>query len=372
MTCIIEAEERASSNAPLTISLRGESLATDVYEVDPLCDPRWERFVDDHPQASVFHSPGWLGALKNSYGYNPFVLTTSPPGTTLKNGLLFCRVKSWLTGKRIVSLPFSDHCDPLANSPEEMDDLVVHARDWVDAGEWKYAEIRPKSYQPDSRTGLREGLRYRAHSLDLRSSKQTLFKNFHKDSIQRKIRRAEREKLFYEEGTSDILLRKFYKLLMITRKRQFLPPQPLYWFRALIDMFGSDLKIRVASKGEMPIASILTLSHKKSLVYKYGCSDARFHSCGGMMLLFWNTIQEAKDTGIEELDLGRSDIDNLGLISFKDHWGAIGKPLVYWSYPRRRETALSTWQKAVMRNVVPVTPEPMLRTAGRLLYRHIG
>jgi CelD/BcsL family acetyltransferase involved in cellulose biosynthesis len=372
MTCIIEAEERASLNVPFSLSLRGESLATDVYEVDPLCDARWERFVNDHPQASVFHSPSWLRALKSSHGYDPFVLTTCSPNATLTNGLVFCRIKSWLTGKRIVSLPFSDHCHPLASDPVELDDLLGRTRRWVDAGEWNYVEIRPTFNQPDIRTGFHESLRYCVHSLDLRTSKQTLFKNFHKDSIQRKIRRAEREKLVYEEGTSEVLLRKFYKLLIITRRRQFLPPQPLSWFRALIGMFGRDLKIRIASKGEIPIASILTLSHKKSLVYKYGCSDARFHRCGGMMLLFWNTIQEAKDTGIEELDLGRSDIDNLGLISFKDHWGAIGKPLVYWTYPRRRETAMSTWQKAVMRRVVPVTPEPMLRTAGTLLYRHIG
>ena len=90
------------------------------------------------------------------------------------------------------------------------------------------------------------------------------------------------------------------------------------------------------------------------------------------MLLFWNTIQEAKDGGIEELDMGRSDVDNLGLISFKEHWGAVGKPLVYWCYPQRRGTPLSTWQKATLRRVVPIMPESVLRMAGNLLYRHIG
>jgi len=342
------------------------------YELDPLSDPRWKIFINGHSQASVFHSTSWLKALKKSYGYDPVVFTTCPRESPLNNGVLFCRVKSWLTGKRLVSLPFSDHCDPLAGNSTEVDDLLNHAKQWVDSGKWKYIEVRPASYNPDVRSGFHESLRYRVHRLDLRADKQTLFNNFHKDSVQRKIRRAQRENLLYEEGTSENLLKKFYDLLIMTRRRHFLPPQPLSWFSALIDSFRGDLKIRIASKGNVPIASILTLSHKRSLVYKYGCSDARFHSSGGTMLLFWNAIQEAKNNGIEELDMGRSDENNLGLIAFKEHWGAVSKPLVYWSYPQRSELIPNTWHKAMLRRVVPFTPESVLRTAGRLLYRHIA
>jgi lipid II:glycine glycyltransferase (peptidoglycan interpeptide bridge formation enzyme) len=104
--------------------------------------------------------------------------------------------------------------------------------------------------------------------------------DFHGDSDQRKIRHAERENLQYEEGTSDDLLQEFYRLLVVTRRRQYLPPQPLSWFRGLIAAFGKDLKIRVASKDGVAVASILTLSHKKTMVYKYGCSDAAANKLG--------------------------------------------------------------------------------------------
>ena len=46
-----------------------------------------------------------------------------------------------------------------------------------------------------------------------------------------------------------------------------------------------------------------------------------------MALPFGDTIQEAKDKGLNELDMGRSDRDNFGLMSFKEHWGAIGTQL---------------------------------------------
>ena len=133
----------------------------------------------------------------------------------------------------------------------------------------------------------------------------------------------------------------------MTRRRQYLPPQPLAWFRGLIAAFGADLKIRVASKDGLAVASILTLSHKKTMVYKYGCSDVAFNKFGGTSLLFWKTIQEAKDCGFEELEMGRSDVDNLGLMAFKERWGASGRPISYWTYPQSDAAGAQRLEKEV-------------------------
>jgi hypothetical protein len=290
----------------------------------------------------------------------------------MTNGLVFCRVNSWLTGRRLVSLPFSDHCEPLVDRSDELDGILLRMKRYVDEDGWKYIEIRPVSYQPSGRTELVRGVAYFLHRLDLRSTVQELFHNFHNDCVQRKIRRAEREKLKYEEGTSEDLLQQFYRLLVMTRRRQYLPPQPLNWFRGLIASFGNELKIRVASKDGVAVASILTLSHKKSMIYKYGCSNAAFNNLGGTALLFWKTIQEAKDQGFEELELGRSDVDNLGLIAFKEHWGASRTLINYWTYPRGGTGLPSVWKKKLARHLVPALPDLAIRTVGRLLYRHIG
>jgi lipid II:glycine glycyltransferase (peptidoglycan interpeptide bridge formation enzyme) len=206
----------------------------------------------------------------------------------------------------------------------------------------------------------------------LRKSKQELFQSFHKNCVQRKIRRAEREQLVCEEGTSESLLQRFYELLVITRRRQHLPPQPLSWFRALVAEFGDSLKIRVASKGNLPIASILTITHKQSMVYKYGCSHARFHKLGGMALLFWNAIQEAKGKGLDQFEMGRSDTANLGLIAFKEHWGAVGSELNYWTYPSANRVTSNHPSRAMLRQFVRVVPDAILKVTGRLFYRHIG
>src|SRR5271168_4136209 len=340
-----------------------------VYEIDPLCDPRWAALVESHPRSSVFHSASWLRALHTVYGYEPVAISTCPPGASLTNGLVLCRVKSWLTGRRFVSLPFSDHCEALIDDPGELDAMLLHVKRDLVQKKWQYIEIRPVSHRPSSRTGLGESLTYQFHRLDLRKSAQELFHGFHKDCVQRKIRRAEREGLKYEEGNSEALLQKFYRLLVTTRRRQNLPPQPLAWFRGLITAFGDDLKIRVASKGNLPVASILTLSNKKSVVYKYGGSIASLNKLGGMAFLFWKTIQEAMHKGLEELDMGRSDTDNLGLIAFKEHWGATGATLSYWRYPAPGpQLPQSAWQKSIARGFAQVAPDFVLETVGTLLY----
>src|SRR5438105_4017019 len=95
-----------------------------VHHVDHLRDQRWPEFLKRDPRASVFHAPEWLEALRRTYAYEPVVLTTSPPGKDLGNAMVFCRVRSWLTGTRLVSLPFSDHCEPLVGNQEEIEYLL--------------------------------------------------------------------------------------------------------------------------------------------------------------------------------------------------------------------------------------------------------
>ncbi len=51
-----------------------------------------------------------------------------------------------------------------------------------------------------------------------------------------------------------------------------------------------------------------------------------------MHLLFWNTIQEAKASGLRYLDFGRTDADQEGLITFKNRWGATQSVLTYSRY----------------------------------------
>jgi CelD/BcsL family acetyltransferase involved in cellulose biosynthesis len=344
-----------------------------VYKLNPLQDPRWQGFVDRHPHVSVFHTTCWLEALHRTYGYEPVVYTTTSPGKELLNGIVFCRIRSWVSGSRLVSLPFSDHCEPLVN-PQEMAELMDFLGASRQRKQWRYIELRPLSSDGAAPAcDLTKSESFSLQVLDLRPNLDTLFHNFHKSCVQRKIHRAERENLTYEEGRSDALLLKFYGLLLLTRRRHGLPPQPLVWFRNVVACLGDHILIRVASKHGQPVASIITIRHKEVLVYKYGCSDSRLNNLGGNSLLFWKAIQDAKQSGILKYDLGRSESNNSGLVTFKENWGAVSVPLDYYRLPARQPFHLdSAWPTRFAKGVFSMMPDALLAATGRLLYRHIG
>ena len=347
-----------------------------AYRIDPLRDERWATLLTEHPDASIFHTQGWLEALKRTYGYEPFAFTTSGPGQKLNNGIVFCRVKSWLTGSRLVSLPFSDHCQPLVDSPDSFSSLVSALQQEAQSGRWKYLELKPlpsASLPLECNVLLPKSEQFHFHRLDLQPEVDSLFRGFHKSCVQRKIRRAERENFAYESGRSATLLERFYSLLVLTRRRHQLPPQPFVWFQNLVECLGDRLTIRLVSKGKDPVASIVTLAHRASLMYKYGCSDERFHNLGGMPWLFWTAIQEAKESGFRQLDLGRSDLDNTGLVQFKGHLGALCSILTYYRFPAlSANSGLRSLGSRAARHVFSRVPDSVLVPAGRLLYRHLG
>lgn len=348
-----------------------------VYLVDPLTDPRWGDFILRHPRATLFHTREWLSALRQTYGYTPIAFSTSASGEPLENSLVFCDVKSWLTGRRLVSLPFSDHCDPLDSSPEEREEIWAYIREYVARHQCTYAESRPRSaaaphgvVPPD----LQRAETFVLHTLSLDAPIDALFRAMHKDCIQRKIRRAEREALVYEHGRSRSLLHKFFHLQLATRRRHGLPPQPPLWFHHLLSSMGEQLTIRVVSKNDHPVAATVALVFREVVTYKYGCSDEKAHQLGGMPFLFWKMIQEAKEQGMRQLDLGRSEADNPGLVTFKDRLGAKRADLQYYrlasgTLPKRFSPPRRTlFLKQLMHHM----PDAAVVAAGRLLYRHMG
>jgi hypothetical protein len=272
-----------------------------------------------------------------------------------------------------VSLPFSDHCEPLVEDAEQFRALCAHVEALRVREGHNYVEMRSANSRLAFDKDFGSANTYTLHRVDLRPGLDALRKGFHRDCIQRKISRAERESLTYEAGHSSLLLQQFYGLLQLTRSRHHLPPQPFEWFQNLMACMGQDVSIRVASTGSRAIAGIMTLVHGKTMVYKYGGSDAQFSHLGATPMLLWRAIQDAKDAGMEELDLGRSDLDNPGLITFKERWSAVGSTLTTWRAPAATVSSSFEQIKGWMaKEGFARLPDSALTLAGRLLYRHIG
>jgi CelD/BcsL family acetyltransferase involved in cellulose biosynthesis len=162
-------------------------------------------------------------------------------------------------------------------------------------------------------------------------------------------------------------------LLCHTRQRHGLPPQPRKWFYSLFSFFRNQATIRLASKDGKPVGATLMLRFKDTLVFKYSCGEPEHFKHGTMQLLLWRAIQDAKASGLEELDFGRSDPGNDGLMLYKERWGAVRSETGYFRCLRTHPARGRFLSALRNRPIIPsYVPQGVLDAAGRLLYRHFG
>ena len=347
--------------------------------LDPIRDPRWSDFVQSHPRSSVFHTVGWLEALRRTYGFAPVAYTTARPGSSLEAGIPFCEVSSWLTGRRLVSLPFSDHCEPLAERTEDLEDILASARADAHARSWRYVQIRPMavSLSAFERSGFRNETPFLHFQLDLRPDLDTLFGRI-KKNLRYDIRRAERSDLRYVIGRDAQFVAAYYRLHVMTRSTQGVPPQPLAWFRNLADCLGEMLDVHLLLRDGTPIAGLVTILYRGQLMWKYSASDPVRDRAGMGKSLMWRSICVARERGATSLDMGRCDPENVGLAEFKTRWGARRSEVSYLRYPEATADRLpadrprSQWVAGAAKSIIPRLPPSLLAMAGRLAYRHVA
>src|ERR1700687_1118316 len=356
--------------------LKPPGMLMELYQGDPIKDLRWSRFLENYPKACVFHTATWLKALRSTYGYKPVFFTTSPATQELKNALLFCEIQSSITGHRLVSLPFSGHCEPLCDSTEEVNFLLRNLKVELKRRHWNYLELRPLNNGWSGVFGdigcLPEAT-YFSHIVDLQPELGAIFSSLDKDSVQRRIHRAQRAQLNEKCGRSDVLLRDFYALFVLTRARHKIPPMPFNWFLNLVDSLEDAIEIRLAYRNEIPISGILTLRSKDNVIYKYGCSNLKYNKYGATPWLLWRAIEAAKSRGAKTFDLGRTGQDDAGLLAFKNHWVPQPTPLVYWKFPPQPfRDSVGGWKLKAAKRVFSYMPNSLLKMTGKLIYRHIG
>lgn len=82
--------------------------------------------------------------------------------------------------------------------------------------------------------------------------------------------------------------------------------------------------------------------------------------------------------GLRRFDLGRTDADQQGLITFKKRWGAVESRLTYSRYSTSEisthffDLPLGNWKARMAQSLMSRLPFPIVAKIGELLYRHVG
>src|SRR5207245_11377756 len=73
----------------------------------------WLEPVLNSPDATVFHHLAWSSAVQETYGYPAFVLASRMSDGPLMGGIPVIKVSNPVGRRRLIALPFTDHCPPL-------------------------------------------------------------------------------------------------------------------------------------------------------------------------------------------------------------------------------------------------------------------
>ena len=341
-------------------------------------DTRLNTYVEQQAKDSFYHSQLWLDLITKLYGYSPINLTTRD-GTGQITGMLplYC-LQSPLTGRRLVSLPFSDHCPLLAADDASAYDLVEQAILLAQEKRVKYLELRTGVNDiVANRSDLAVGNLYVRWLLPLTADPDTFWSGLRKP-VQKRIKRARRLGVQIRTAQNREDMTYFYRLHMLTRsKKHGMPVQPRGFFFGLWDAFAANgtLQLLLAEFQGTIIASAILLASGTTLNIVYSASDENYLDLAPNNLLFWTSITLGCMQGYQTFDMGRTARDNEGLMEFKRRWGAIMEPLPYYYYPRIAGLAATSEQSLKFRLLTAFwkrLPLAVGEPLGGYLYKHLG
>jgi lipid II:glycine glycyltransferase (peptidoglycan interpeptide bridge formation enzyme) len=293
---------------------------------------QWDNYVRSHPDATPFHLHNWIKTIYESYGFEPFLYTVRDSLGSITSVLPLFRIKSIVTGSRLVSLPFTDYCGPLCNSREEEKTLL----DWVIetfSHTVRHIEIRSGVMNTDY---FKRDEFYKRHVLELTNDASEILGKCDKKTIQYSIRKAQKSGVLIREENSQQGMDEFYGLNKMTRKKHGIPHQSPRFFANLFKNMFSDNSafLLLAFSESRVIAGGLFFRLNNTLYYKYNASDQEYLTeKKPNHLLAWHAIEKACQEHLTFLDFGRTSPCNEGLMRYKEMWGAKAHDLPYNYFP---------------------------------------
>lgn len=345
--------------------------SADVRIIDPRYESDWDRLVLSHRGFNFFHRAAWAKVLCRTYGHKPLYLHLFRGNESLAL-VPIMEVVSRVTGRRGVSMPFSDFCEPLPSGGWNQEQLLETLVELAHERKWRYFQLR------GGRAGLPAGAiaseRFYGHKLNLTIGIERLAARF-QSSVRRAIRKAEKSGLRIEVSSARKAMLDFYQLHVGTRRRHGLPPQSLSYFLNIDEeIMKAGLGFIVLAKNRTKaIAGAVFFCSGDAALFKFGASDERSHDFRGNNLVMWEGIKQLVGQGLRTVHFGRTTLNNGGLRRFKLSWGTEEEVIEYFRFALSPQTWLNFGRNAseFHNQLFRSLPLAVNRIAGSLIYSHL-
>jgi len=347
--------------------------------IDPSLDSRWDAFVEGHPLGCIFHHSAWKQVLVQTFGQlRPLYCIAEDDQKAIRGALPCALVSSRITGKRLVSLPFSLYCDPLVDNPETFENLKAKLFSEYQAQKASFLVLRMRfsadSFQSDA---FQDFVGYKNHILSLEPDLNELMHRFDRKCVQSHIHKAERSEVEVRTAETEDDIKIFFGLHVKTRKKFGTPPQPLRFFINMwnVLMPKGMMMVHTAWYRNKPISSLLCLKYKARVHAEYIGTNEVYRNISPNMLLMWKAIQEARRQEYRFFEFGGTSINNEGLLHFKRRWGTAEENIHHFFYPEVKGFSSDfarSGEGSVLSKCMKRLPNWLFVQAGKFAYRHLG
>lgn len=298
--------------------------------------------------ATAFHRLAWLDAVTAATGHQAWLLIARSGNSVC--GVLPChRIASPLFGKALVSTGFAVDGGIIADNQETANALADAFWSLAQSRNCPTAELRggmlPDNskwhYKTDSHLGFASAL---AEDDDAQLK-----------AIPRKqraeVRKGLKNDLHIRIGAGKQDRDWHYRVYSESVRNLGTPVFPKKLFGQVLESFGDNADILTVLHGDMPVASVLSLYHEKTVMPYWGGGVFAARQLRANDVMYYALMNHARSKGCQTFDFGRSKTDT-GAAHFKKNWGFEGQPLAY---------AMRTADGASPRDINPLSPKYQAR-----------
>jgi FemAB-related protein (PEP-CTERM system-associated) len=301
-------------------------VSADIDERD------WNRFVEKHPDASMYHLWGWRRVFEDAFRHDTKYLAAIENGDIV--GVLPLVIfHSWAFGRFAVSLPFVNYGGVLARNERVKRALIDAASELARDRGLSHIELRHRARLFVDLPAKRHKV---AMKLPLPDTTELAWEALDR-KVRNQIRKAQKSGLTAEIGGAE-LLDVFYAIFAQNMRDLGTPVYPAAFFAKTLEHFPNRVRIIVVNKGHQRVAAGIISTFREVIEVPSASSLRDFWSCCPNHLLYWTVIQHAIAHGLTVLDFGRSTPGE-GTFLFKQQWGAQSEPLC-WEYRLLSRTSL--------------------------------
>jgi FemAB-related protein (PEP-CTERM system-associated) len=282
---------------------------------------RWNRFVEECPDATFFHRAEWQRVIEKAFGHPTWYWLAEDGERRVRGVLPLVRVRSWLFGDTLASIPFGVYggiaavdetarrflerqaCDlagRLGVGALEMRNVVQRNPDWPHKN--LYVTFR-KSIAADHEANLK--------------------------AVPRKQRAMIRKGI--EAGLESTLTNdadRLFRTYSASVRNLGTPVFPRRYFRLLQEAFGPSCDSLVVTHQGRDVAAVMSFYFRDEVLPYYGGSLPLARDVKGNDFMYWELMRRSVDRGCRLFDFGRSKTGT-GSYHFKKNWGFEPQPLHY-------------------------------------------